>query len=59
VIYLTLHSKYIEQLNTTGLCDTIKLANENKDLGFESEYSPTNLLIKYSGMIKYRDCFGI
>ena len=57
-IYLTLHSKYIYELNNNNLCEIIKKANNNGDLGFESEYNKARLLIKYSGMLKHRDCFG-
>jgi len=58
-INLILHSKYISQLNSSNLCDIIQQANKNKDLGSQSDYSTMNLLMKYSGMLKYRDCFGI
>ncbi|MCX6747218.1 MAG: hypothetical protein NTU63_03750 [Candidatus Pacearchaeota archaeon] len=57
-ISLILHSKYISQLNGNNLCDIINQANKNGDLGFESKYSTAILLIKYVGMLKYRDCFG-
>ena len=58
-INLILHSKYISQLNGSNLCDIIQQANKNRDLGSQSDYSTMNLLMKYSGMLKYRDCFGI
>jgi hypothetical protein len=45
-------------LNGSNLCDVIQQANKNGDLGSESKYSTMNLLIKYAGMLKYRDCFG-
>ncbi len=57
-IKLTLHSKYIEQLTGNNLCDIIKQANKNRDLGFETSYSKVSLLIKYAGLLKYRECFG-
>ena len=57
-IYLSLHSKYIDKIHELGICETIKLANENKDLGFNSEYGKTSLLIKYSSLIKHKECFG-
>jgi len=57
-IKLTLHSKYIEELQTNDLCSTIQTANKNKDLGFESEYGTASLLIKYSGILEHRSCFG-
>jgi hypothetical protein len=58
-IDLTLHSKYLEEINTLGLCDTIKKANENRDLGFETEYGTASLLWKYSSLMKYKDCLGM
>ncbi|HLD38656.1 MAG TPA: hypothetical protein VJA20_04405 [Candidatus Nanoarchaeia archaeon] len=57
-ISLSLHSKYIEELDKNDLCSIIQTANQNRDLGFDSDYSQTQLLWKYKGMIKYRDCFG-
>jgi hypothetical protein len=57
-VSLTLHSKYISELNGNNLCDVIKEANKNGDLGFSSKYSTFVLLIKYAGMLKYRSCFG-
>ena len=57
-ISLTLHSKYISQLDGSNLCDIIQQANKNKDLGSESKYSTTGLFLRYSGMLKYRECFG-
>jgi hypothetical protein len=57
-VSLILHSKYISQLNGNNLCDIIKQANNNRDLGFESKYSTASLFLKYAGMLKYRDCFG-
>ncbi len=57
-IYLILHSKYISELNGNNICDVIKLANKNGDLGFQSEYSTAILFLKYAGMLKYRSCFG-
>ena len=57
-IYLSLHSKYINELNENNLCEVIKNANKNKDLGFYSKYNKASLFIKYAGMLKYRSCFG-
>ena len=56
-IYLSLHSKYISELNNENLCEVIKKANENGDLGFNSEYSKASLLWKYKTMLPHRDCF--
>ena len=57
-VYLTLHAKYISELNGNNLCDVIKEANKNGDLGFQSEYNTARLLLKYAGMLKHRACFG-
>jgi len=57
-VYLSLHSKYISELNNANFCEIIKRANENRDLGFDSEYNKASLFIKYSGMLKHRECFG-
>ncbi|MFH1151753.1 MAG: hypothetical protein ABIJ14_00335 [Nanoarchaeota archaeon] len=57
-IQLYLHSKYIYELNNENLCEVIKKANENKDLGFYSEFSKARLLLKYASMLKHRECFG-
>ncbi len=57
-IYLSLHSKYISEFNGNNLCDIVKTANKNKDLGFYSDYNKLNLFIKYAGMLKHRECFG-
>jgi hypothetical protein len=58
-ISLILHSKYISQLDGTNLCDIIKQANKDGDLGMETKYSTATLFFKYAGMLKYRNCFGI
>jgi len=52
-----IHSKYIRELNDKNLCNVIKKANQNGDLGTYTEYSNARLLIKYSGLMKYRECF--
>lgn len=57
-IYLNMHSKYILELTSTNLCNVIKKANENGDLGFYSEYSKARLLLKYASMFKHRECLG-
>lgn len=57
-VYLSLHSKYIDKIDELGICETIKLANKNKDLGFHSEYGKASLLIKYSSLVKHKECFG-
>tara|TARA_Y100000310_G_scaffold339472_1_gene432204 strand:+ start:425 stop:916 length:492 start_codon:yes stop_codon:yes gene_type:complete len=56
---LILHSKYIAELNGDNLCETIKKAKQNGDLGFQSDYGKVKLFIKYKGMLKHRECFGV
>src|SRR3989338_3497575 len=58
-IYITLHSKYISEITNNNLCEVLKKANKNRDLGFYSEYNKAVLLIKYTGMLKYRECLGV
>ena len=57
-IDVIMHSKYIAELTPTNLCDIILKADANGDMAFGSALSDSKLLFKYSGMIKYRDCFG-
>ena len=57
-IQLFLHSKYISQLNGKNLCGVIETARANGDLAIETTVSNAKLLLKYSGMLKHRDCFG-
>lgn len=57
-IYLALHSKYIAELNKDNLCEVIKKANENRDLGFYSDSNKASLLWKYKTMLSHRECFG-
>ena len=57
-IYLMLHSKYISEFNGNNLCEIIQRANKNGDLAFHSEYGKASLLIKYTSMLKHRQCFG-
>jgi hypothetical protein len=55
---IIIHSKYIEELNNENLCEIIQKAKTNGDFGFESEKNKASLLLKYSGMLEYRNCFG-
>lgn len=57
-IFITLHYKYIAELTNNNLCEIIPKANANGDLGTYSDLSDTKLFMKYSGVIKYRSCFG-
>ncbi len=57
-IFLTLSSKYISEFKGGNLCELIRRARNNGELGYHSEKSKWALLWKYSGMLKHRGCFG-
>ncbi len=57
-LVLIMHAKYIEELNQKDLCEVVQSAKANNDMWVESELSNVKLLLKYSGMMKHRDCFG-
>ena len=57
-IYIGIPSKYIDGVEEKGLCDTMKEAVNNGEITFYSESNQASLLLKYRGMLKYRDCFG-
>jgi hypothetical protein len=57
-VTLTLHSKYVNQITSSNLCDILRTANKNKDLGFESSLDYVSLAWKYSSLMKYKSCFS-
>lgn len=57
-LVLIMHAKYISELNQKDLCEVIQTAKANNDMWVESELSNTKLFLKFSGMLKHRDCFG-
>ena len=57
-LVLIMHSKYISYLDGTNLCEVVQAAQANNDMWVESQESDVKLLLRYSGMIKHRDCFG-
>jgi hypothetical protein len=57
-VYLSIHSKYITELNGQDLCGVVKKAANNGEIGLYSDYSKTRLFLKYAGMLKYRSCLG-
>ncbi len=57
-IYLWIHAKYIPEFDGTNLCEIIQMASGNGDLTLDSQYGNARLLLKYSSLLKYRDCFG-
>jgi hypothetical protein len=54
-ISVQIHSKYISEAG--DICSAIKKAKANGDLGYELHSSKAGLLLKYSGMMKYKNCF--
>jgi len=57
-IVLTLNSKYLHGLTNHNFCSMIQQANQNGDLGFETEMSAAALAWKFKSMYQYKDCFG-
>ena len=57
-ISVIIHSKYIAELTPTNLCEIIPKANANGDMAVGTTDGEAKLLLKYSGMVKYRSCFG-
>lgn len=54
---ISLPAKYMNDISA-GLCETVKRANQNRELGMEIHASQTSLMWKYRGMLKYKDCLG-
>ena len=57
-VYLYLPSRYISQINKDNICERMKEAKNNGELGLYSDYSKARLLVKYVRMLKHRECFG-
>ena len=58
-VYISIHVKYIGKLASgEDICSIIKEANKNGDLAFHSNDNTVSLLLKYHGLLKYRDCLG-
>ena len=57
-ITLLLHSKYLTELTNKNFCAIIKKANQNGDLGVETNLSSTALAWKLKSMYQYKDCLG-
>jgi len=49
-------SKYIGDLN--NFCNTIQVARNNGEFGFDKMKNDASLLWKFKGMTKYKNCFG-
>ena len=58
-LFLYIHSKYLQSFRGQGLCGTIQTANNNGDLGVESELSDIKLSWKFKNIMEYKDCFGL
>ncbi len=58
-IIMFMHSRYIAELEEKPLCDVVKGAEANGEVWSEGQQSDAKLLMKYSGMLKYRDCLGL
>jgi len=55
-IYLYLHSKYLLEITEDNLCEIVRGANRNGDLGFDTNKNKALLLLKYGKMLKYKSC---
>jgi hypothetical protein len=58
-VYIIIHAKYIPELASENLCEVMRRAYQEGDIGVESQASKVSLLLKYAGMLKHRDCLGI
>lgn len=58
-IILTLDSKYLKSLTNNNFCQIIQSANENGELGFETELSSVALAWKFKSLYSYKSCFGM
>ncbi|MFA5855869.1 MAG: hypothetical protein WC867_00795 [Candidatus Pacearchaeota archaeon] len=58
-IDIWMSSDYASVFNGNNLCDTVQDARTKGHLGQDSGLTKTQLLWKYSGMVKYKSCFGI
>jgi len=54
-----MHTRYISEMNEGNLCEIINKAINNGELKLESQESKAKLLVKYAGMLKHRECFGV
>lgn len=58
-VTLFIHSKYLQELTNKNFCEVIKKANQNGDLGSDTELSPLALAWKFKSVYRYRDCIGV
>jgi len=57
-ITILLHSKYLKELTNKNFCAITKKANQNGDLGIETNLSSAALAWKLKSMYQYKDCLG-
>jgi hypothetical protein len=57
-LIISIHSKYLDKLNSQNFCSTISKAKRNRDLGYSYEMSTAKLAWKLKSLNKHKACFG-
>jgi len=57
-VTINIHSKYVNSISSSNLCDVMGNARKSGDLGFESSLDYMSLAWKYSSLMKYKSCFS-
>lgn len=57
-IYVTIPASYLTIMGQHGWCAGLQQARVNGDLGIQLRESTSSLAIKYSTLLKYKDCLG-
>lgn len=57
-IRIMVYSDYAGDFGDKSLCEIVQSARANGEFRQSSELSKVRLLIRYVGMLKYRECFG-
>jgi hypothetical protein len=55
-ITIVVHSKYVPEINSNNLCETITKAGSNNDVGIYTDLGTTKLVLKFKSMMEYKDC---
>lgn len=55
-ITIVIHSKYLPEINSNNLCETISKAEANNDVGVYTDLGATKLILKFKSMMEYKDC---
>jgi hypothetical protein len=55
---ISIHSKYLDELNSQNFCSTVSKAKRNGDLGYSYEMSTAKLAWKLKSLNKHKACFG-